>query len=464
MILWRIQIIFSITQLKDVEPEKAFIALGLIFGILFLIVTPPVQVVDESTHFYKALSLADGHVLSEKQGDETGFYIPESVVNLVGAYQNLPFHSNNRITVGYTSSLVDPPIWRNDSKTFADVSGVAVVYYPPVPYLASASAISIGKFFNLPILMLMYLGRFVNLLLYIFLVCMAIRVTPIHKWVFLLLALMPMALFQGASLSADSFTIGVSCLIIAYIFKLAFDDKKVDFDTKDTLILGLLFGMLALSKQVYCLLIFLFFMIPPSKFGGWKKKLLKFLYICLPVMLIIIFWSFLAAGLYNPQGTRSQLLSVLENPLLFLNSLKVTIMDKFYYGLLMFVGDLGWLDTPLPKWLVYCYITILILTSLMDKNDIKISLKQRLVPLFTFTLIFVSVFLLEYVTWSVTDNIVTGVQGRYFIPIAPLLFMFFYNNKLRISSKWRWNWLTILAIFLTLSVTLFIVVKRYYII
>ena len=203
---------------------------------------------------------------------------------------------------------------------------------------------------------------------------------------------MPMALFQGISLSVDGFTIGLSFLIITYIFKLAFDDKKVDFDVKDTFILGLLFWMLALSKQVYCLLIFLFFVIPPYITWRMEEKTLEIYLHLLPVMLIIIFWSFLAVGLYSPQGARSQLLLILENPLLFLNSLNVTIMDKFCYGLLMFVGDLGWLDTPLPKWLVYFYITILISTSLMDKNDIKISLKQKLVPLFMFTLIFVSVF------------------------------------------------------------------------
>jgi uncharacterized membrane protein len=455
-----------ITRFKDVEPEKAFIVIGLIFGIVFLIVTPPFQVSDESTHFYKALTLADGHILSEKQGDETGFYIPESVIGMVGAFQNLPFSNKDKITVGYTSSLTDSPISSNDYKMFVDDSWVAIVYYPPFPYLASAFTISLGKFFNFPILMLLYLGRFVNLLLYLILVCMAIKIIPVHKWVLLLLALMPMTLFQGASISADSFTIPISFLVTAYIFKITFDDTKREFNLRDSCILLVLFMVLALSKQFYCLLIFLFFMVPASKFGGWKKKLLKFVYICSPAIIIIIFWNFLAAGLYNPIGVKCQLLSVLSNPMIFFNSLIITVTSKFYYGLLMFVGDLGWLDTPLPQWLVYSYSIILILTALLDKNDIKINLKQKTIPLIMFALIFVSIFFLEYITWSVTNNIITGVQGRYFIPFAPLLLLLFYNNRIKINGNERsiLNWIIILTLFVTLLITTFIIIKRYYII
>ena len=129
--------------------------------------------------------------------------------------------------------------------------------------------------------MLLYIGRLMNLIVWLLLIYLGIKITPVHKWVLLQLDLMPMAFFQGVSLSVDSFTIGLSFLIITYIFKLAFDDKKVDFDVKDTFILGLLFWMLALSKQVYCLLIFLFFVISP--YIIWRmgeKKLLKFIYIC----------------------------------------------------------------------------------------------------------------------------------------------------------------------------------------
>ncbi|MCE7699829.1 MAG: DUF2142 domain-containing protein [Methanobacterium paludis] len=429
-----------------------------------MIVTPPFQVADESTHYYKVLGLTDGQLLPEKQGDATGFYVPKSAVETFGAFQNL--NPENKITMGYTLSLMDLPLQTN-YKTFKDLSDVAIASYPPFPYLASASTIFLGKIFNFSPLVLLYFGSFVNLILYVLIVYMAIKITPVHKWVFLLLALMPMTLFQAASISADSFTIAISFLIIAYFFKFAFDDNKKDFNIRDFCILGVLFIILALSKQVYCLLILLFFMLPSSKFGGWKKKFLKFVYICFPVVIIIIFWKFLISGLYNPPEAKFQLLFVLSNPTAFPNVLLNSILSSFNNYLVMFVGDLGWLDTPLPQWLVYSYSIILILTSLLDKNDIKINLKQKIIPLITFALIFVSIFFLEYVTWTpVANSMVVGVQGRYFIPFAPLLLLLFYNNRIKISGNERsiLNWIIILTVFITLLITTFIIIKRYYII
>lgn len=451
-------------RLKAVKPEKAFLILGIIFGIAFLLITPPFQVADESTHFYKSLYLSDGHILPEKQGDETGFYVTKSAIETVGAFQSLPFHPENKIKMDYTPSLVNLPLL-NSNKTFVDCSLFAIVSYPPFPYLASASVIFLGKLFNFSPLVLFYLGRIVNLLLYVLIIYMAIRLMPVHKWVLLLLTLMPMTIFEAASFSVDSFTIAVSFLTIALLFNFTFNDGKKELSNKDISVIGILFLILALSKQVYALLIFLFFMLPASKVGGCKKKFFKFVYIFLPIVLVVAFWSFLIKGLYTPVGAKSQLSFLLSSPLAFPKILVNTLFINTNSYIFMFAGSLlGWLDTPLPDWLIYFYLIILILTALLDKNEIKINLKQKIVPLIIFIAISVSIFFLEYLTWtSVGNNKINGVQGRYFIPIAPLLFLSLYNNKLRISNKWRWNWLVILAVVLALLVTLFILVKRYYI-
>ncbi len=76
--------------------------------------------------------------------------------------------------------------------------------------------------------MIIYLARFANLLLYVLIVYSAIKLTPVHKWVFFLLALMPMTLYEAASLSADSFTIAVSFLLIALFLKFSFYYKKTN--------------------------------------------------------------------------------------------------------------------------------------------------------------------------------------------------------------------------------------------
>src|SRR5262245_31241124 len=61
-------------------PEVAFWRLGLVFGLLFLVITPPVQVSDEPVHFYRAYYLASGKLRAVRIGDMgVGAELPRSI-------------------------------------------------------------------------------------------------------------------------------------------------------------------------------------------------------------------------------------------------------------------------------------------------------------------------------------------------------------------------------------------------
>jgi len=72
----------NIDSLIDIKPEKAFLIIGLIFGIVFFIINPPLQAPDETNHYYKSLYFSDGHIISEKQGNISGVIIPEDALGL----------------------------------------------------------------------------------------------------------------------------------------------------------------------------------------------------------------------------------------------------------------------------------------------------------------------------------------------------------------------------------------------
>ena len=279
-----------INRLKDIKPQTAFLIIGLVYGLCFLMVTPPFQVPDEPSHFYKAFYLSDGHLIPEKADITNGFYLPQSVVNLTNSYHDLISNpAKNKQNKGLVNNFLNVPL-ENDNKVAVNISNIAV--YPPAPYLASAAVISVGKLFNVSPLLLMYLCRLINLLIWILLIYMAIKLTPIHKWVFLLLSLMPMALYQAASVSADSLTIALSFLIIALFLNFSFDKHKKIIDLKDSVIILVLGLVLALSKSGYFILLLLFFMIPESKFKSRKTKNLMFITIFSILMAILGLWVF----------------------------------------------------------------------------------------------------------------------------------------------------------------------------
>lgn len=177
----------------------------------------------------------------------------------------------------------------------------------------------IGKLFDTSPLILIYIGRLANLLIYITLIYIAIRIIPVHKWVLLMLALLPMALYQGASLSADSFTIAISFLVIAISLKFSLDNSINEIKLKAITILFVLILVLALSKQTYYFLIFLFFLIPVRKFGSMERMVTIFILLFISTFGISSIWNTALSGFYLPivpqVSIPEQTSYILKNPL-----------------------------------------------------------------------------------------------------------------------------------------------------
>ncbi len=453
-------------RIKGLNPQYVFIFLGLIYGIAFLVLIPPFQVPDEYEHYYKAWDLSNGHLIPEKIGNKAGVSVPESVKIMTdNVYQKWKYFilNNQSMDMGY---LLNLPLKSNNT-IFVDISKYAVVTYSPLPYLASALSISLGKLFDLSPLILMYLGRFGNLILWIFIIFLAIRITPVFKWGFMAIALMPMTLFQAASLSADSIAISLSFLTIAIFLKLALDDNIKKITTKHILIIISISLLLGLAKLPYIMLILLFFLIPSHKFEGRKKMFQIFGLMFLLGVLIIAFWNFMVNGLYMPLdpgiSIKDQLFYILQNPVDFIQTLLNT--SSKYAGELpsVVIGNWAYQNTPIANWIYGTYLFALVLISAFDKSNFKMSIKQKYILLGLFLLITGTIFVLEYLTWTyIGAQVIHGIQGRYLIPILPLLFLSLYENGAGTKNKILIDLMIILFIILILSKVVFIFIGQYY--
>ena len=367
------------------RPEIIFLVVALVFGITFALITPVFQVNDEGDHYLKVNHLSQGQV-------------------------------------------------------FVEQSKVFISLYSPVPYLIPTLAVLIGKLLGLSALTIFYMGRLANLFVYILIIFLAIKYTPIQKWVFFLLALMPMALYEAASFSSDGFNIAISFLLIAYILKLAFDDEITAISRNQFLFVFILGLMLALSKEIYILSLLLFLIIPKHKFVSRNFKYTWFFIIFVFSISSALLWGLIVKGMYVPLtpnvNPQEQISFILTHLISFIWIFLGTISNNLLFYLTTFVGSFEWdgtnLLSPLPQSLVLLYIMILFLVALTDKTEVKMNLNQKLLSMVVFLLGFVSIFVLEYLTWNdVGNSFINGVYGRYFIPIAPLLFLAVYNNRIR---------------------------------
>ena len=192
------------------KPEVIFLVLSFIFGSIFLFKTPPFEVPDEAHHMLRTCEVADSIFYSKTPVQNTKY---DRFFTDIDKSENISENPNpNKYLLKREKNQ-----FHAASRNF------------PIMYIGSSIGIKIGSLFTQDGNILFYLGRFLNLLVYILLATFAIKITPVFKYPFMYLALLPMALFEGMSYSADSFNNGFSFLFFAFIFKLIFEKTEINF-------------------------------------------------------------------------------------------------------------------------------------------------------------------------------------------------------------------------------------------
>ena len=431
----------------NLKPELIFAILSAVFGMIFVFLTPPMQVPDEQIHFLRAYQVSELNIF---KSDQT---LPRSILHLDTLYQRMKFCSSEKTSWQELRAMINirlEPGIRTDKGTND--------YF--IPYIPAAIGIFFGRIFQSPPVILLFLGRIFNLFFAIFMIYLAIKITPVHKWIFVLLGLMPMTLFILASLSYDVMVISFSFLLLSLLFRFICDDKRI-ISSIDIAVFIIIIFSLGLCKPPYYMLGLLFLIIPIKKTGAWKKHLLVFALIIITMFIATHLWSF--SKTYLPANTKvvseqtyglpkwmtpdnpgDQKKFIEGNITQFIGVLfNTTFIYKGYPYLEGFIGNLGWEDTPFPFFFILSYLIILFITAIGSSTfDISPGWKRKTILFIFFIIGYVLIETGFYISMTPLKGIsVEGVQGRYFIPFAPLFFIVFYNiyinEKLNLALSLR---------------------------
>ncbi len=437
----------------NLPPHQIFLILALFFGPLIMFITPPLQVADETNHLYRAYQISEGNFKAEKENSRLGGYIPESLKEFAVHYKVFSLNQFSRISKKHIQESKEIALNPNH-KIFIDFPNTAL--YSPISYLPQSIAIFFLRIFNTPPYYLLYIARLVSLLFWISMVYLAIKVTPLHKWLFVFLALLPMSIATNSSLSADMMTNALSFLLISFLLKATYTKDKVR--TFDVLILAILILSLGFAKIIYTVLIGIFLIIPFSKFNSIKKYFIVF-----GTLLIVGFGASLVNNKsinklytpyneYNPKYINSALVGykanmhdqisyIKENKLLVGKVFVKSFFNEFENMTESYIGVLGWGDTKLPKWfLVFNYIIIFLIAIGGNYQDFKLSIVQKSIILFTSLVLLGLIMISQYLTWDIVgSNRVYPLLGRYFIPIFPLIFLLLNNKFINVPQRYIRN-------------------------
>lgn len=408
--------------INSFKPEKFFLTLALLSGIIACFLIPIGAGFDEDTHVARIWEMS-GFTMLPNQMYVTGPHLPsifyelsyrqKFIIEPVGLdfwQQNLAKHIDWNVMINHRTRSI----------------------YNPLLYVPQAFIMGLlGRFLDAPVLLIYYLCRLAYLACYIIPTYFAIRLIPLGKWLLTLLALSPMAIFQASTITPDSVSNSISFLFIATILWLAYRTKP--FKIKHFVIFFMMITLLFSSKINSVVLIFLCALIPRSYFGSKRNYLLTLFGITILFLLLVVGWNSIAITQESviAQGPDTspikQFYYILANPLQFLN----TVIDSFrskivdYYK--EWIGVFGYGYWGMPK-VVYILFTLLLgLVVISDSSNLGQNTpnKTKFVLFLTTIIGYLFSVAIIYLTINPVGSATLGyVQGRYFIPIlTPILLM-----------------------------------------
>ena len=418
---------------RRITPEQIFVAVALFAGILCALLTPPFRGADERAHFCRAYQISKGGIVPERQNEGVGGVLPW---DLRSSQQRAASRQDGQSLPPRAQAQLTPRA--PGERLFVDFRNTAL--FAPVSYLPQALAIGAGRVTGAPLFILLYFGRFAGLLASLGLIGLAIRLTPVGKLLLLLLAVTPMSIRQMSLLTADSVANASAFLLIAMFLRLALDaDARLRGRGLLSLILCSL--VVSLSKQAYFPLLLLYFLCPVEKAGGWRRYVATFLGIAGLNALALTMWLWAIRSLYVPQciapaaDPTRQMAFILSAPLGYLRVLRADLQQ---HGMAYVRQCFSYVGHP-PRALGWLHLAALVFVALFDSGrEFALGVKAKVVICGAFVLTLVLVTTLNYLAWSpVAAGSISGIQGRYYIPITPLPFLLLSNRRLGAAGPER---------------------------
>lgn len=399
---------------------SAVVLLGLIFSAFF----PPFLITDEVAHYRAAYSMANVLLF---RGDEPVMRADDlAFLNETGS---------RFITSGYYATVAnDFALFAKDSSLVStDLMGTYSIFgaWPPQVTFAPAFGIAMAQLIGLGTIPAIYLGRLCNLIFFVALLFFAIRITPEGKKILAVIALFPMTLHLVSSLSYDAGLLGMAFLLFALMMQGVMGKGRMQ--TKDMAGILILSALLAPCKVIYSLMLFLVLFIKQERFESrWQGVLFKVAVFALPAILVAItslsrMVDLSSVQVSGEESERYSLFSIVSHPVWFVDLVVNTLYQKADFYLFSMLGySLGYFqpEVTLPQACLIPFLVFALFAVIRREDEPPLTVLLR----FTMIVIFMSVLFLAMVSMllantEVGSSVIEGVQGRYLLPVLPLLLL-----------------------------------------
>jgi uncharacterized membrane protein len=396
--------------------ESLFLVITISFGLLFSFLVPPNQVPDEYSHFYRAYAISEGNLSVEK------VVIPDVFPSQVGQYYARFIMYGDKVDL---SSYINDFRLTADYSKKSEAVGVNIPPYNPVLYLPQLVGLAFGKLFASGPMVFFVLGRLFSVFFYAGVCFIILKATPIAKRSLFVLFTMPMSIYLASSYSADGMQ---NILAFSYLVLIIRElNSSEPLSWKKWALFFTLSVLLSLTKPVSLVILLLAFAIPEARFGSAKRRW-WFVFAQLGLGgTAVILWMGLNSShfvsLIPNIHPAEQFLFILLNPISFIKIILFAIQSHAEFYLFGFLGWFGWFSTRMPEFAYFLSLIVLFFAVIDDaKRKFLLTRQQRSLFLGVFLLYALGLHVSMYLYWNTVGSAnLEGVQGRYFIPVFPLI-------------------------------------------
>ena len=454
--------------IRQLSRPAAFAGVLVIFLTAIAFVTPPFQGADEDRHFLRVYQLSELSVLPEKENGQLGGTLPVAVVDSVKtlfAQRSQPW-DRGLIAEELARRPADSP------RVFESFPNTAL--YSPVAYAPQIVGIWIGRLLGQPPVVLVWLARLCSVATAVASFILALRIAPGYRGLLVPLFFLPMFAFQTAIISPDCQLFCAATVLFALTMKvLEADDAAATGAAISPVAVAVCAAVLLLTKPAYFPLVMpvgLAMVLAVYRAAGLRATMMPAIVLA-AAFVPALAWNLQVAGLFvgsNPGALvdpRAQAAFVREHPVTFLGICLASCVQQSHYLWQQFVGVLGWLDTPLPPWVNHLLGCGLVAPALIAGFNVRMTIFFRVIFLLAVLAQVVAICGFVYGSWCpVGQEWISGLQGRYFLPLAAFMLAAASPDPTAASRSERrarvvlvLNWMSVLV---SVTATLATLVRR----
>lgn len=381
-------------------------------AVVFLSVAmAPFQVTDELSHALRADQIGRGSLISNRLGGT----VDGGLVAFGDLYHDMWFHPEVKETPEH-AARAGTIEWSGPRR---GVNFQNTAQYGPLLYAPQTIGILLGRSAGLKIAQTLVVARLLNGLASCFVGFLALRICRRGQALLFSTLLLPMTLSQFGSASQDALLISLSLLVVAAASRVLAERRPAS-TVEFALFAGVVLATtLARPSQIALALLAPAFTSRPDP-ASRRKEI-----VAAVAAASIAIWLWLLTGLRPPmpadQSYALQFAHIVAHPLNLPTTMVNTFVSNHEWLWRTVVGYLGWTDALMPLWYYKAATVALAIALLAPGNRGPVAWPALLATVTLVGVLTATCFAL-YLSWTPVDHrTINGLQGRYFLPVLPLL-------------------------------------------